>query len=308
MEFIKSTKIDFLGKRRPAMIISGLLILAGVISLVVKGGPNYSIDFVGGSEVHVRFNRPAPIDDIRKALGEVDLGSSEIKHFGAEEDILIRVEQQNTEKDITQTILTTLQNKFPELEPTLLSAESVGPKIGKELRVSGILAVLVSLVLILIYIWFRFEFVFGIGAIAALFHDVLITLGLFSLLDYEISLSVVAAFLTIVGYSLNDTIVIFDRIRENIKIKRRETLLNILNLSINQSLSRTIITSLTTLFVVLILFVNGGAVLHTFSFALLVGVIVGTYSSVFIASPVVLEWNNRQGTSQKPGKTSSKKR
>ncbi len=307
MQFIKSTNIDFLGKRRIALMISGLLILAGMISLIVKGGPNYSIDFVGGSEVHVRFNKPAPIDDIRKALGEVDLGSSEIKHFGAPEDILIRVEQQDTESDITGTILTTLQQKFPELEPTLLSAESVGPKIGKELRISGIYAVLVSLILILIYIWFRFEFVFGLGAIAALFHDVLITLGFFSLLDYEISLSVVAAFLTIVGYSLNDTIVIFDRIRENLKVKRRESLLNILNLSINQSLSRTIITSMTTLFVVLILFVNGGAVLHTFSFALLVGVIVGTYSSVFIASPVVLEWNTRQAQ-KSGGKASSKKR
>ncbi|MDQ7065303.1 MAG: protein translocase subunit SecF [candidate division KSB1 bacterium] len=306
MQFLKQTNIDFLSKRKIAISFSLFLIAVGLITLLIHGGPDYSIDFLGGTEIHVHFEKPAPIAEIRKALGEVGFAKAEIKNFGSPNDVLIRIEVQQNNDQATSTILNTLSEKFADMNPTMLSVESVGPKIGKELRSAAVWAVLVSLALILLYIWIRFEFVFGVGAIVALFHDVLITLGIFSILRMEISLSVVAAFLTIVGYSLNDTIVVFDRIRENLKSMRRESFFSILNMSINQSLSRTIVTSLTTLIVVFVLYINGGEVLRTFSFALLIGIIVGTYSSIFIATPVVAEWEMRQ--LQKSGKTNRRRR
>ncbi|RME00480.1 MAG: protein translocase subunit SecF [Calditrichaeota bacterium] len=306
MQFLTNPHVDFLSKRKFAVTASAIVILIGLAAMVYHGGPDYSIDFLGGTEIHVHFAQPAPVKDIRSALSEIGFGRAEIKNFGSVNDILIRVEQQESGTEISSNILKSLKERFANLNPTLLSVDSVGPKIGKELRTAAIWAVLVSLFLILIYIWIRFEFVFGVGAIIALFHDVLITLGLFTLFRLEISLSVVAAFLTIVGYSLNDTIVVFDRIRENLKLMRREAFTKILNVSINQSLSRTIITSLTTLIVVLVLYINGGEVLRNFSFALLVGVIVGTYSSIFIATPVVAEWENRQ--LQKAGKQTRRRR
>lgn len=306
LQFIKDTNIDFLGKRKIALGVSALVIMIGLIATFLHGGPDYSIDFLGGTELHVRFAQAPRIGDIRSALSEIGFANAEIKQFGSPHDILIRVEQQETGTEISSPILNTLQNRFTDLSPELLSRDIVGPKIGQELRSQAIMAVLISLVLILFYIWIRFELVFGIGAVIALFHDVLITFGVFSLFRLEISLAVVAAFLTIVGYSLNDTIVVFDRIRENIKRLRREKFENILNLSINQSLSRTIITSLTTLLVVLILYVFGGEVLRNFSFALLIGVIVGTYSSVFIATPVVAEWEAKR--IQKQAAQSARKR
>ncbi len=306
MQFLKQTNIDFLSKRKYAITFSIFLIAVGLITLIIHGGPDYSIDFLGGTEIHVHFNEPAPIAEIRKALGEVGFAKAEIKNFGTPNDVLIRIEVQQNNDEATSTILNTLSEKFADMNPTMLSVESVGPKIGKELRTAAVWAVLFSLALILLYIWIRFEFVFGVGAIVALFHDVLITLGIFSIFRMEISLSVVAAFLTIVGYSLNDTIVVFDRIRENLKSMRRENFFSILNTSINQSLSRTVITSMTTLIVVFVLYINGGEVLRTFSFALLVGIVVGTYSSIFIATPVVAEWEMRQ--LQKSGKTNRRRR
>ncbi|KAA3619345.1 MAG: protein translocase subunit SecF [Calditrichaeota bacterium] len=294
MQFIKKTNIDFLAKRKIALIISGFLILAGFVTMIAKGGPDYSIDFLGGTEIHVRFNSEIKINKIRDALNQVGYGTAEIKNFGNERDVLIRVEKQQESSEVSDAILSTLTTEFPQNTPTLLSVDAVGPKIGSELRTQSILAVFFALLLILIYVWLRFEFVFGIGAIVALFHDVLFTLGVFSVLGLEISLSVLAAFFTIVGYSLNDTIVVFDRIRENLKSRRRDDFFTVINVSINQSLSRTVITSLTTFVVVLVLYTNGGEVLHNFSFALLVGVVVGTYSSVFIATPVVAEWGYRQ--------------
>ncbi len=306
MQFLKQTNIDFLSKRKYAITFSILLISVGLITLIIHGGPDYSIDFLGGTEIHVHFDEPAPIAEIRKALGEVGFAKAEIKNFGTPNDVLIRIEVQQNNDEATSTILNTLSEKFADMNPTMLSVESVGPKIGKELRTAAVWAVLFSLALILLYIWIRFEFVFGVGAIVALFHDVLITLGIFSIFRMEISLSVVAAFLTIVGYSLNDTIVVFDRIRENLKSMRRENFFSILNTSINQSLSRTVITSMTTLIVVFVLYINGGEVLRTFSFALLIGIVVGTYSSIFIATPVVAEWEMRQ--LQKSGKTNRRRR
>lgn len=294
LRLIHKTQIDFLGKRKIALTLSGSLIVIGMIATFIHGGPDYSIDFLGGTEIHIRFNAPPQIGEIRTSLGDVGFGNAEIKRFGAPQDILIRVEQQESGTEISQPILDALKTRFSDLSPVMLSVESVGPKIGSELRSAALMAVLISLVLILVYISIRFEFVYGIGAITALFHDVLITFGIFSILRYEISLSVVAAFLTIVGYSLNDTIVVFDRIRENVKKLRREKYDKILNLSINQSLSRTVVTSLTTLIVVAILYIYGGEVLRNFSFALLIGVIVGTYSSIFIATPVVAGWQARE--------------
>ncbi|MFQ5630070.1 MAG: protein translocase subunit SecF [bacterium] len=306
LQFIKDTNIDFLSKRKLALMVSGAIILIGIAATIMHGGPDYSIDFLGGTELHVRFSGTPQIGEIRSALADIGFGNAEIKEFGAPQDILIRVEQQDTGAEISQPILDTLSSQFASLSPELLQRDIVGPRTGQELRTKTIWAIAIALILILIYIWIRFEFVFGIGAVAALFHDVLITFGIFSLLRFEISLAVIAAFLTIVGYSLNDTIVVFDRIRENIKRLRREEFNKILNTSINQSLNRTVITSLTTLLVVLVLYLFGGEVLRNFSFALLVGVIIGTYSSVFIATPIVAEWQSRQ--IQKNAALSAKKR
>jgi preprotein translocase subunit SecF len=293
MQFFRETHINFLGQRKFAITVSALLILIGLASLIVKGGPVYGIDFLGGTEVQVQFPRAVPIGQVRQAMVNVGFGQAEIKQFGTPNDLLIRVQQQQTSTEISDQIILGLQQAFPDNAPDKRFVESVGPKIGQELRDAAVWAVVISLGLILVYISFRFEFVFATGAVAALVHDVLITLGFFSLLDLEISLAVVAAFLTLVGYSLNDTIVVYDRIRENLKIYRRETrpIEDVINLSINQTLSRTTLTSGLTLIVVVALYAFGGEVLHNFAFCMLAGIIVGTYSSIFIAAPIVVEWH-----------------
>ena len=216
------------------------------------------------------------------------------------------MEQLEEGENAALTMEQQLTEDFPNNPYDIRSVQEVGPKIGGELRRAAIMAVLISLLGILIYISWRFEFKFAVGAVAALFHDVLITVGVFSLLNFEISLAVVAAFLTIVGYSLNDTIVVYDRIRENTKVLRRENFTNIVNISLNQTLSRTVITSVTTLIVVLVLYLLGGEVIHDFSFALIIGVLIGTYSSIFVASPIVLEWQTR--SEAKSGKGTVKRR
>lgn len=290
MRIIKETKINFIGKRKIAITISAILIIVGIVSLIIHGGPNYGIDFTGGTSLHLRFEKPFSIGEIRTILSGIGLGNSEIKGFATGNELLIRLQQQDNMEEVADQVINELTNKLPNNKLELRSKETVGPRIGSELRRDAIKAILISLALILIYISWRFEFKFAVGAVVALFHDVLITLGFFSLLNLEISLAIVAAFLTIIGYSLNDTIVVFDRIRENLKVLRREEYPKIFNISINQTLSRTFLTSLTTFVVVLILFFFGGEVIHNFSFALVVGIIVGTYSSIFIASPVVVEW------------------
>ena len=294
MRFLKETNIDFIGKRKTALVISSVLILIGLISLVVHGGPNYSIDFLGGTSIELKFEKAISISDVRQVVAEAGFGNAEIKSFGAENEILIRVEEQESGTEITDAIKAKLSEAFPDNPYVVQLVEKVGPRIGAELRRAAVWAILMALFFILVYISWRFEFVFAVGAIAALFHDVLITLGVFSILRLEISLAIIAAFLTIVGYSLNDTIVVFDRIRENLKVLRREPYEKIVNISINQSLSRTVVTSLTTLIVVTTLFIYGGQVIHNFTFALLVGVVVGTYSSVFIASPILVEWEAKR--------------
>lgn len=294
MQFLLNPKWDLIGKRRLALIISGTLILIGIISLILNKGPNYGIDFLGGTSIELQFEKSISIAEVRATVSNAGFENAEIKSFGGANEILIRVEQQEENTEITDAIKRSINNSFPGNPYIVQLVEKVGPKIGAELRKSMIQAIVVALFFILIYISWRFEFIFAVAAIAALFHDVLITLGVFSVLKIEISIAIIAAFLTIVGYSLNDTIVVFDRIRENLKVLRRENYEKIVNTSLNQSLSRTVITSFTTLFVVVILYFFGGPVIHNFAFALIVGVIVGTYSSIFIASPILVEWQKKR--------------
>ena len=307
MRIVKDTNIDFMSKTFIASCISALLIVVGAVSLITNGGPKLSIDFKGGTLVAVNFTEPVDINKIRSSLSSVsidgqnfDFSKEEIKHFGDESNIAIRIASiENEPPRFANRVSESLASIYPDLLPSeksdfILSIDKVGPKVGAELSSDAVLAILYALGFILIYISIRFEFKYAIGAIAALTHDVLITLGVFSILGYEISLAVIAAFLTIVGYSLNDTIVIFDRVRENVKSLKGSSMESVINQSINDSLSRTIVTSLTTFLVVLILFVVGGEVIHTFSFAMIVGVVIGTYSSIFVASPIVIKMDKKQ--------------
>jgi preprotein translocase SecF subunit len=306
MKLIKYTNIKFMDQTRFGFFLSGVLILAGIISLIWQGGPRLSIDFKGGTLIAVQFTQDMEITDIREALSDVTIegntynfSKEEIKHFGGLNTISVRLPNlENEPEDFPQAVVNYLYNSFPDQVPEdetlfLLSLEKVGPKIGAELSGKAVMAILSALLLILLYISVRFEFKFALGAIVALVHDVLVTLGIFSIMDYEISLPIIAAFLTIVGYSLNDTIVIFDRIRENVKSLKRLSYTDIIDRSINESLSRTIITSITTFFVVFILWLFGGEVIHYFAFAMIIGVVVGTYSSIYIASPVVVYLQKR---------------
>ena len=301
MQIIKDSKIDFMNNSRFTILLSGALILAGIFSLIINNGPKLSIDFKGGTLIAVQYTKPININDLRSQLKNVningqsfDFSTSEIKHFGDNTSVAVRIANlENEPEKFSQNFIDILKDIYPDALPEdkddfILSIDKVSPKVGSELSGKAIMAIIYAITLILIYISFRFEFTYAIGAIAAIAHDVIITLGVFSILGYEISLSIIAAFLTIVGYSLNDTIVIFDRIRENMKSLKRESVVSIVNKSINESLSRTIVTSLTTLFVVLTLYFFGGEVIHYFSFALIIGVLIGTYSSIFVASLIVV--------------------
>jgi preprotein translocase subunit SecF len=289
MEFLVGTRFNFLGHRRAAFIVSAVLIAAGLISLGVQGGPKQGIDFAGGILLQVQFERPISAESIRETLAEIGLGDAEIQHFGNGREAIIRTKGEGGE-DLTGAIVTALNDANPGNPADVRRQELVGPKVGGELRSKASLAILYALIGILIYISLRFEFKFAVGAVAALVHDVLITLGMFSLTGRELSLPVIAAFLTVVGYSLNDTIVIYDRIREDRRKLYGKSFVDIVNTSLNESLSRTLVTSLTTLLVVLCLFFLGGEVIKDFAFALMVGVLVGTYSSIYVASPLVVEW------------------
>ena len=302
MRIVKETNIDFMRGTFIAGLLSAGLILVGFISMITNNGPKLSIDFKGGTMVAVNFTEPVDINKIRNSMSDIsidgqkfDFSKEEIKHFGDESNVAIRLASLKDEPpQFPQKVADIIASVYPELVPEerndfILSIEKVGPKVGAELSGDAVLAIFSALALILIYISIRFEFKYAVGAIAALTHDVAITLGIFSILGYEISLAVIAAFLTIVGYSLNDTIVIFDRVRENVKGLKSISFRSVINQSINESLSRTIVTSVTTFLVVLILFLVGGEVIHSFAFAMIVGVIVGTYSSIFVASPVVIK-------------------
>ncbi len=373
MELFKNTNFDFLGKKWPFIGLSLVVTAAGLISLAMKGGPKYGIDFTGGANLMLRFNREPPAQQIRSVLGSKISGQISVQQITGTQDVQVGTqiasEKELNEKrqviedtlrstfgggegkldlnnssaeqladrlreslltagvamseqdlqDMAKAIEAYRANKggllgsFDELSSvkgvtpaviqalkkecslgsfTILSADMVGPKVGKELQQQAILATLYALGGMLVYIAFRFEWIYGAAAVLACFHDTIITIGLFSLFNKEISLTVVAALLTLVGYSMNDTIVVFDRIRENLKLMRREKLEALINISVNQTLSRTVLTSGLTLLTALSLFLFGGQVLNGFSFALVMGIIFGTYSSVFIASPILIFWQN----------------
>jgi preprotein translocase SecF subunit len=274
----------------------GLTVLA-LGAIAVRGGLRYSIDFTGGTLVQVKFDEPVESQTLRDALSSVEgLSSSEVQRFGDPTDVLIRAQVPAGEEDVFGDRIESHLRQAPELEGRdfqVVRTEAVGPKIGEELKMQAVMAILYALVLILIYVAIRFDLKFGVAAIAATLHDIVMSVGIFALFDKEISLAVVAAFLTIVGYSLNDTIVVFDRIREDLRAMRRESYATVVNTAVNQTLSRTILTSGSTLLTVLFLYFLGGPVIHDFAFALIVGIVIGTYSSIFIAAPLVVDWHRR---------------
>ncbi len=292
MQFFTDTHYNIVDKRKMGYILSGTLILLSIISLIIHGGPKYNIDFTGGALIQLKFDKEVSIQDIRSAISSIGMKEAEIKHFGAPNEVAIRVGAEFDLETVSHNIEEAIRKAMPDNAFEEQRTEKVGPKVGHELIIDAFLAIFWSMILILFYIMWRFEFRFSIGAIVALVHDVTITIGLFSLLDIEISAPIIAAVLTIVGYSLNDTIVVYDRIRENLKSssKRTANITEIVNRSINETLSRTIMTSSTTLFVVIILYFFGGEVLRTFALALIIGIVIGTYSSIFIASPIVIDW------------------
>jgi len=310
MQLIKpDINLNFVGRRKLAIFVSCALILAGIVSLVVKGGPEYGIDFAGGTLVQVKFTKETTAGAIKDALAPLDLGGLVVQRFGDEaSEFLVRAQATSSElESLGKQVETTLETVYGNDQVDIRRVEMVGPQVGKDLREKGFKAILFAMVAILIYITLRFEFRFAVGAILALVHDVLITLGAFSIFGKEIDLPIIAAFLAIIGYSLNDTIIVYDRIRENMGKYAKEGFETVINRSINETLSRTILTSGTTLLVVVALFIFGGGVIHNFAFALLVGVVVGTYSSIFVASPLLIFWQDfRKGhSSGKPAKGSA---
>jgi len=296
MKIISSeTNIDFMGKIKMTMTISGLVILIGLGSIALSGGLKYGIDFAGGTLIQLKFKTPPDIEVIRDGLKTIALGESTIQEFGSKRDILIRIQRSEEKLEaVGSKVRDSLGEKFNKEDITIERVEMVGPKVGRDLREKAFLSILYAVIGIVIYISWRFELQYAIAAIIALAHDVLVTLGAFSILDKEFTLVIVAAFLAIIGYSLNDTIVVFDRIRENLRRRGKNTLVQTINASINQTLSRTLLTSGTTLMVVMALFFFGGEIIHDFSFALLVGILVGTYSSIFIASVFLVYWDSRR--------------
>jgi len=280
------SNIKFINYFKIFNLLSALLILFSIISIIYKG-LNFGIDFKGGTLIELRVeSSEIRINDIRSSFLKMNLGDVSVKKFGEENDYLVKFEntgQKSQIENIKNELLNDLGNNF-----SFRRVENVGPKVSKELLRSGLIAICLSLSAMLFYIWIRFEWQFSLGAIIALIHDVIITMGFFSVLEFEINLSIVAALLTIVGYSMNDTVVIFDRVRENLRKYSSKDINEISNLSINETLSRTIITSSTTLFALLSIFFFGGEILNGFSFAMILGVIFGTYSSIFIANPILI--------------------
>lgn len=294
MDLVKpNTNIDFVRYAKPAALFSAALILIGLVSLWFRGGPNYGVDFSGGTAVQIRFTQPVAIAEIREALATANIANMTVQDFGqGGNEFLIRMPAaESGTGEVSGQIRQGLTSKFGEQAFEIRRVEAVGPNVGKDLRRKALLAVAFSTLIMGIYVAVRFEPRFGIGAAVALLHDVLITIGALSLLNLEFDLTIIAALLTVVGFSVNDTVVVCDRIRENMRKLRRDSLAAIINRSINDTLSRTIITNGTAILTVIVLYFLGGDVIHAFAFALLVGFIFGTYSSVYIASPIVLLWD-----------------
>jgi len=299
VELFNNIRIDWLGKRRLFFAISMGLLVIGMISLFMNGSFRYGVDFKGGTIAYVRFSEPVQLDRVRAVLrnGGIPNSTPEALLNTGYNDVLIEFEQVDANADVSaggdlvrQALNKEFQGKFE-----LVRVESVGAKVGSDLQRQAVLATLYALAGILVYIAFRFEWIYGAAAVFAVFHDTLITLGFFSLFNREINLTVIAALLTLVGYSVNDTIVVFDRVRENLKVRRRDDFETILNDSINQTLSRTIIASGLTFLTVLALFLFGGEIINHFAFAMVVGIVIGTYSSIAVAAPLVLVYQNIRG-------------
>jgi preprotein translocase subunit SecF len=298
LEILGKTNIDFMGKRKIAFAFSGVMVLLGLIAVVQisRGAANLGIDFAGGTAVQLKFDQPIRIDEARKVLEAGGLGNAELQEFGQDNKLLIRVKASTTiEEKTAESVVDIFRTQFASNRFVVDSSTEIGPTIGKKLQEDALIAVVISFIGIILYIAARFELRFGVAAALATFHDVLAVLGAFYILDKEITLLIVTALLTLAGYSLTDTVVVFDRIRENLKSRRRETEEATINTAVNQVLSRTIVTSLTVVLVLIPLTLAGGEVLHDFSLALLGGVIFGTYSSVFVASPLLLLWPGRSG-------------
>lgn len=295
MHLIKNTHIDFLKYRKIAYVISLALMLAGLLSLFIRG-LNFGIDFKGGTEVVLRFENDVPVSDVRAVLKEAGVEGA-IKSYGADRSVLVQTGFDGDLNQLKSLISNALDDRLAGNPHEVLRIDSVGPSIASDLKWAALKALLGAIIAILLYVGIRFEFRFAAASVVAIFHDVFIVLGIFSifggLFDFmplDINQSIIAAFLTIAGYSINDTVVVYDRIRENIRSGKPADYLAIFNNSLNQTLSRTIITSGTTMLVVLILFIFAGPAIRGFTFAILLGIVVGTYSSLFIAAPIVLEW------------------
>ena len=294
MELFKSTmNIDFIGKIKWALLFSIALMAISVISLLVKGGPRYGLDFEGGTLVQVKFSKEVDIGAVRDVVSGLNIENVSVQEFGEKgtHEFIIGMKKTTEELEgIADTVRETLQSRFGAESMEIRRIEIVGPKVGQDLRKKATLAIIFSLIGMLIYIWWRFELRFGVGGVLCLFHDVTITVGALSIFNKPIDLIIVAALLTIVGYSINDTIVVCDRIRENLKKMSHKGLPEIINVSINQTFSRTILTNLTVIIVLFSLYFLGGEVIHDFAFSLLVGCFFGTYSTIYIAGPLVIYW------------------
>jgi preprotein translocase subunit SecF len=304
LEILGKTNVDFMGKRKIAFVCSGIMMALGLLAVVQisRGAANLGIDFAGGTAVQLKFDQPVRIDEARAALERNKLGGAELQEFTSENKLLIRVKTATTiEEKVADRVVAVFTKEFPSRAFVVESSTEIGPTIGQKLQEDALIAILISFAGIIFYIAARFEFRFGVAAAIATFHDVLAVLGLFYVLDKETTLLVVTALLTLAGYSLTDTVVVFDRIRENLRVRRRDGLETIINNSVNQVLSRTIVTSLTVVLVLIPLTLAGGEVLHDFSLALLWGVIVGTYSSIFVASPLLMIWPGGAGKLLKRG-------
>jgi len=331
MEFFKNTKFDFIGKRKIAYTVSIVLAVIGLVSIISKGGLNLSIDFVGGTLIQMKFEPMPGMEEIRKVLADNGLKGAQLQHFPKESEIIIRVKkgEQITEEvspdtaaqasEETQSYgetrslaafsetaaasprMGSVEKKFndmfsaafPGAKIGIIRAEMVGPSVGKKLLSQAVWALFWGMIGIMIYVGWRFEFKYSAPAVLALLHDVFIVTGLLTLFNMEIDMTIIAALLTIVGYSINDTIVVYDRIREKVKMYARDEIGKVMNVAINDTLGRTFITGLTTIIVLLCIFFFGGEVIHSFAFSLLLGVVIGTYSSIFVASPLVYEWDKR---------------
>ncbi|NJD56954.1 MAG: protein translocase subunit SecF [Nitrospirae bacterium] len=297
LEIIKNTNIDFLGKRNIAFIFSGILSIIGIFAVVqiATGKANLGIDFAGGTSVQLKFEKPVKVHDVRKALEDGGVKDFDLQELTGENKILIRAKNIEIQLGkVSEQITGVISQKLPDNKFVVDSTVEIGPKVGGKLRADAGLAIVFATVGILIYIAVRFKLNFAVGATVATFHDVLAVLGIFYLLGREINLILVTALLTIAGYSLTDTVVVFDRIRENLRARLKDSVESVMNLSINEVLSRTLVTSLTVLLTSVALFFFGGEVLHDFSLAMIIGLLIGTYSSVFVASPIVLLWGGNK--------------